>query len=186
MQPYTLYTDRNENFECEVAVKNASLKGSSARLIVESGEGVNYVFEGNINGPKCTIPVRRLKGLLEETTRGKMYLEIIVEDTVFRPWKSDYLVESHTEVNVRLNENVSSNKPIVDVKVPLKENKKGINMWIPLKEISTICEAFNITRKTLNSRKKDLIQILREYFEANPEFVLYKQPILHGLKTVLK
>jgi hypothetical protein len=190
MQTYTLYTDRNENFECEVSVKNASLKGSSARLVVESNEGVNYVFEGKINGQKCNIPIRRLKGLLEENARGNMYLELIVEDTVFRPWKTEYVVDSYTGVNVTINESIKPSKPVVDVKVasaPISEKQeKGINMWVPLKEISTICEAFGINKKSLASRKKDLSHLLKEYFTANPEFVKHKPAIVSGLKHFLK
>ena len=34
---YNLYLDKSENFECEVAVKNASMKDAFARMIVETG-----------------------------------------------------------------------------------------------------------------------------------------------------
>jgi hypothetical protein len=179
---YTLYTDKNENFECEVSVRNASLKGSAARLVVESGAGVNYVFEGKINGQKCIIPVRRMKGLLEENDQGKMHLEIIVEDTLFKPWQSDYVVKEHSSVKVSINEHVEPSKPSVDVKVPAK----GINMWIPLKEISTICEAFGITKQSCGTKKKELAQILKEYFASNPEFQPHQRSILAGLKSFLK
>src|SRR4051812_25552733 len=99
---YKLYTDKNENFECEVSVKNASTKGSIARLIIES-EGVSLIFNGKIQGEKCVIPVRRLKGLMDENVRGKMHLEVIVEDTYFKPWESEFIVEEHTSVKVKIN-----------------------------------------------------------------------------------
>lgn len=192
---YKLYIDKNENFECEVAVKNASLKGSIARLIVES-EGVNLVFNGKIEGERCVIPVRRLKGLLDENTRGNMHLEVIVEDTYFKPWESDFLVEEHTSVKVKVSEEkIGSKKPIVEIKTkpvvevkksPKPSKKKSINIFIPLKEISTICEQFGIKKSNLQKRKQDFVTLLKEYFKANTEYNYHKQAILSGIPNFLK
>lgn len=188
--PYKLYTDKNENFECEVAVKNASLKGSMARLVVESAEGVNLVFNGKIEGGKCNVPIRRLKGLLDESSNGKMALEIIVEDTYFKPWESEFTVEQHTAVKVTVNEQKTPTKPIVEVKLPSKgkkpmtETKKG-NM-VPLYELSKLCEKFKITKKSLPTRKNDFRQLVNEYFRANREYQQQQRSVLHALKYFLK
>jgi hypothetical protein len=183
---YKLYTDKNENFECEVSVKNASLKGSLARLVVESENGLNLVFHGKIEGEKCVIPVRRLKGLLDENTRGKMHLEVIVEDTYFNPWKSEFIVEEHTSVKVKIAENKQSSKPIIQVRVPFKETKKASITSLPLKEISDICNKFGINKGTIKKRKNDFFQIIKEYFNSNPEFKPLKVTILGGLKRSLQ
>ncbi len=185
---YKLYTDKNDEFSCEISVKNASLKNSIARLIVESPEGVNLVFNGKIDGDKCVIPIKRLKGLIDENTRGNMHLEVIVEDTYFTPWKSDFVVEEHTAVKVRVNENKeASNKPVVQVKVSApKPQKKGINVYVPLKEISTICEMFGIRRKNLQKKKHEFVQILKEYFDSNSEYKNHKSTILSKLPTFMK
>jgi len=183
--PYKLYTDKPEDFICEVSVKNASLKGSIARLIIESPEGVNLVFNGKIEGGKCTVPIRRLKGLIDENTKGSMFLEVIVEDTYFKPWQSDFSVEEHTSVKVSVNESKISSKPIVEVK-PLAPQKKGINVWLPLYEIKNLCEKFGIDRKNMAKRKNDFQQIIKEYFDANPEFKSHKATILGGLKHFIK
>lgn len=196
---YKLYTDKNEDFECEVSVKNASLKGSMARLIVES-EGVNLVFHGKIEGEKCVIPVKRLKGLLDENTKGKMHLEVIVEDTYFKPWESDFVVEEHTSVKAKLVEQKqSSHKPIIAVKVkptvkvvsetkkptpPVK--RKGINVYVPMKEIMNLCEQFDIKKENFQRRKRDFVQLLKEYFKANPEYNYHKESILRGIDSFLK
>src|SRR5258706_2299574 len=113
---YKLYTDKAENFECEVSVKNASLKNSMARLIIESAGGPNFVFNGKIEGGKCVVPIHRLKGLLDENTTGNMHLEVIVEDTYFKPWSSDFVVEEYTSVKVKVNESKQSTKPTITVK----------------------------------------------------------------------
>ncbi len=199
---YKLYTDKNENFECEVSVKNASLKGSIARLIVES-EGVNLVFNGKIEGEKCVIPVKKLKGLLDENVRGKMHLEVIVEDTYFKPWESDFTVEEHTSVKVKVNEekhdttkpvvSVVLKKPVVkEIKAPKPAPKKpspprkGINVYIPMKEIMNLCEQFDIHKDNFQKKKGDFVQLLKEYFKANPEYNYHKQTILRGIDSFLK
>lgn len=186
---YKLYVDKNETFECEVAVKNASLKGSMARLVVESAEGVNLVFNGTINNGKCNVPIRRLKGLLDESSKGKMALEIIVEDVYFKPWESDFTVEQHTSVQVKVNEQKQpSRKPIVEVKVPSKGKNmtKAKGNLIPIYELSKLCERFKINKQTLPSRKNDFRQLVNEYFNANPEYRRHKTTILSGLKHFLK
>ena len=187
--PYKLYTDRNENFECEVSVKNASLKGSMARLVVESADGINLVFNGKIENGKCNVPIRRLKGLLDENTHGNMFLEMVVEDTYFKPWQSDFAVEEHTSVKVKINEQKQSTKPIVQVRVPAKskpvmnERKEKL---IPLYELTKLCERFNITKKSFQSKKSDFRQLVKEYFKSNPEYVKHKNLVLNGLKHFLK
>jgi len=189
--PYKLYLDKNEIFECEVSVRNASLKGSVARLIVESTDGINFVFNGSIQNDKCNIPIRKLKGLLDENSRGNMFLEVIVEDTYFKPWESDFIVEEHTSIKVKVSEQTKpSSKPIVEVKAPsfknlVTEKKQGINLWVPLYELSKICEKFDIKKRTLFSRKKEFRQIVNEYFKANPEFLNHKNAILSGIPTFL-
>lgn len=118
---YKLYTDKNENFIADVSVKNASLKNSIARLVVETPQ-VNLVFKGTIEEQKCVIPIKKLKGLLEENANGKMYLEIIVEDVYFKPWESEFVVEEHTSMKVVVQEQKEeTSKPIVEVKVTEKE-----------------------------------------------------------------
>ena len=176
---YKLYSDKNENFECEVSVKNASLKGSIARVIVESSDGTNLIFNGKIENGKCTVPIKRLHGLLEENSKGNMFLEVIVEGTYFKPWKSEFVVEEHTSVKVTLQESKISSKPSVSVSNP---KTQGINMWLPLQEITSICRVLGITRSNLHSHRSDFKALVSEYFNSNPEFKNHQQQILSGLK----
>ena len=164
--PYKLYIDKPEDFICEVSVKNASLKGSVARLIVESSNGLNLIFNGKIENGTCTIPIKRLKGFIDENSHGNIFLEVIVEDTYFQPWKSDFVCEEHTSIKVKVNEEKIIKKPIVEVKTisELKNNlneTKGINVYIPLHEISQICKKFGITKSNVINKKR------REFFAFN-------------------
>lgn len=185
--PYKLYLDKNEIFECEVSVKNASLKGSVARLIVESTDGVNFVFNGSIQNDKCNIPIRKLKGLLDENARGNMFLEIIVEDTYFKPWKSDFIVEEHTSIKVKVNEQqTQSSKPIVEVKSVNSNSKlSGDIPLVPIYELSKICEKFNINKTTLPNKHDMFKSLIMEYFKLNPEFYSKKKSIITGLRNFL-
>lgn len=186
--PYKIYTDRNEDFICEVSVKNASLKNSIARLIVESDNGPTLVFNGKLDGDKCVIPIKRLKGLMEENERGSIHLEVIVEDTYFKPWSDSFLVEEHTSVKVKVNEQKqSSNKPIVEVKIkPSPIQSKNINLGIPRKEIGMICEKFGIRKNNLKKRHSDFSQILKEYFKINKEYNNNVKAILNGIGDFLR
>jgi hypothetical protein len=125
---YKLFTDKSENFECSINVKNASLSNSTARLVVESPE-ISLIFEGKIQNDKCLIPIRRLKGLLDENTTGRIKLEIIVEDMYFRPWESDFIVETHTKVDVKINEQKEPVKPTVSVIVEEKKTFSEKNKY---------------------------------------------------------
>ncbi len=61
---YKLFTDKTELFECNISIEGATLKNSSARLIIESND-VNLLFNGKLDSSgKCQVPVKKLKGLL--------------------------------------------------------------------------------------------------------------------------
>ena len=67
---YKLYTDKQENFECQIYLEGTSLSKAKARLVVESG-GLSLMFHGKIdkNG-KCQVPIKKLRGLLDENDNG--------------------------------------------------------------------------------------------------------------------
>lgn len=119
MSEYVVYTDKNEDFECTVNVSGASLQGSIARLILEVDDDFKLVFDGKVVDKRCVIPVKRLPGILEEGMTGRMKLELIVEDTYFSPWKSDFVVKSSKKVSVLVKENTTENienkKPKVEI-----------------------------------------------------------------------
>ena len=118
---YKLFTDKTELFECSISLQGASLKKSKARLVVET-QDYSLLFNGTISkGGKCEIPIRKLKGLIDEDTSGNIRLEVIAEDTFFTPWESDFEVETSKKVTVEVK-NQTTKKPIVEAKVKVKEN----------------------------------------------------------------
>lgn len=181
---YELFIDRPTDFICEIAVKNADLKHAVARMVIKS-DTITLLCEGKIENGKCIIPIRRLKGLLDENIKGKMTLEVIIEDTYFSPWHDEFLTEEHTSVKVKVNENKISSKPTIEVKIPIKSSP-ATSKKIPLLEISELCRKFGITKKTIIKRKSDLNLIIQEYFKINPEFISNKSIIISDLKNFIK
>lgn len=184
---YTLYTDKTELFECDVSVKNANLKNSIARLVVES-DSVNLIFKGKIQDGKCQIPIKKLKGLLDESIKGKIHLEIIVEDTFFVPWESEFIVEEHTSIKVDVKEQKQeSNKPILEVKIKNKLGNNTQKVSMPVREIVSICKLFEINSKNFKTTKRnDFKQLVKEYFKENKEFQKKMNPILNEVVNILK
>lgn len=170
---YKLFTDKPETFQCSITLQGASLSKSKIRLIVESDD-ITLLFEGKIDSKgKCSVPIKKLNGLLNESSKGVMKLEVIAEDTYFTPWKSDFVVETSKKLTVEVE---SQNKPVIkdintpqiivsEVSKPKVETKKPA----PKKNIDhadnimkyLIKEGFTITN--LNSRKERLTKILESY-----------------------
>ena len=178
---YTLYLDKSEDFVCEIQSKNASLKNAVARIIVET-EDLSFMFPGKIKDGKCTVPIKRLKGLLEESSKGHISLEVIVEDTYFTPWHDDFLTEQYAAVKVKVEERVKPPKPIVEVTMP--GSKKSVPG--PAKEIALICERLGINKKNFGKRKNDFKQVVNEYFAASPEFAKKSKQYIREAAGLLK
>ena len=106
---YKLYTDKKENFECQIYLEGASLSQAKTRLIIENGD-LNIMFNGEIDKKgKCQIPIKKLKGLLDENDVGIIRLEVIAEDTYFQPWQSEFIVETAKKIKVKVKEQQKKN-----------------------------------------------------------------------------
>ena len=121
---YKLYTDKQEIFECDIKLEGASLNSSIARLIIET-DNLALLFKGTINNNgKCTIPIKKLKGLIDETSKGDIRLEVIAEDTYFTPWESKFEIEASKKVTVEVKSQ-ASDKQVIKETVQVKNIKKG-------------------------------------------------------------
>jgi hypothetical protein len=158
---YKLFTDKSELFECDIKLQGASLKKSKARLVVET-QDYSLMFNGNISkGGKCEIPIRKLKGLIDEDTTGNIRLEVIAEDTFFTPWESDFEVETSKKVTVEVKSQTTK-KPIVEAKVKItnSEQQHVINLLkLLVKE--------NINIKNISYKRNKLNNIVATYLKEN-------------------
>ena len=159
---YKLFTDKSELFECDIKLQGASLKKSKARLVVETPD-YSLMFNGSISkGGKCEIPIRKLKGLIDEDTTGNIRLEVIAEDTFFTPWESDFEVETSKKVTVEVKSQTTK-KPIIEAKVKVtnSEQQHVINLLkLLIKE--------NINIKNISYKRNKLNNIVATYLNENP------------------
>jgi hypothetical protein len=178
---YKLFTDKTEVFECNIKLEGASLKNSQARLIIES-EDVNLMFEGTINKDgKCSIPIKKLKGLLEDSTSGQIKLEVIAEDTYFTPWKSEFVVEASRKVTVEVKSNdaeiIKENTPKIQI--------SGIEEVDPVTEhiirLVKMLVKEDINLKNLTVKKDKLNNIVGTYLNENKIEQEVVQEIINGI-----
>ena len=158
---YKLFTDKSELFECDIKLQGASLKKSKARLVIETSD-YSLMFNGSISkGGKCEIPIKKLKGLIDEDITGNIRLEVIAEDTFFTPWESDFEVETSKKVTVEVKSQTLK-KPIVEatVKITNSEQQHIINLLkLLIKE--------NINIKNISYKRNKLNNIVATYLKEN-------------------
>jgi len=158
---YQLFVDKQEVFECSIKLEGASISNAKARLILES-DNLNLVFYGKIDSKgNCSVPIKKLKNILPESTEGSMTLEVIADDTYFEPWTSDFHVKASKAVKVEVREqkiNKPEIKAIVEVKVEdIYEDYVNTMVSFLNKE--------GITTKNISKNKKVIRPIINKYIE---------------------
>ena len=160
---YKLYTDKQETFECDLFLEGADLKNSSARIIVESND-LTLMFKGKIDEKgNCKVPIKKLKGLLDENTTGDIKLEVIAEDTLIEPWQSDFVVSTAKKVTVEVKSQ-SNKKPIKEVSSKPQVKIKSVkNYSNPINEMVKVLQKNGITLSKVLKDKKKIAPILENY-----------------------
>jgi len=188
---YKLFTDKKEVFECDLKLSGASLDKSNVRLVVESAD-INLLFKGKIDSTgKCVVPVKRLSGLLGESTTGTLRLEVIADDTFFTPWESEFVVETSKKVTIEVK---SQNKTrIVETQKPAIQvaNIKNIAPSQILKESTHIVRILkqlikeNVTLKNLPSKKHIVNRVIANYSKKYTITESKQKRIINGIVKVL-
>ena len=184
---YKLFTDKSELFECDIKLEGASLSKSKARLIVETSD-YSLLFNGTISPKgKCEIPIKKLKGLIDERSSGNIRLEVIAEDTFFTPWESNFEVETSKKITVEVKSQ-TTNKPIVETKV--KVNVKGDKKIITLTEKQHVINLFKLLVKeeinvdNISFKRNELNNIVATYLKENT--VKNTGKVIDGVLKVLE
>ena len=165
---YKLFTDKSELFECDIKLEGASLSKSKARLVVETSD-YSLLFNGSISsGGKCEIPIRKLKGLIDENTSGNIRLEVIAEDTYFTPWESDFEVDASKKVTVEVKTQTTK-KPIVEakVKVKVKNEKPTITEKDHVMNLFKLLIKDDINVDNISYKRNALNNIVATYLQEN-------------------
>ena len=180
---YKLFTDKSELFECDIKLQGASLKKSKARLVVET-QDYSLMFNGSISkGGKCEIPIRKLKGLIDEDTTGNIRLEVIAEDTFFTPWETDFEVETSKKVTVEVKSQTTK-KPIIEAKVKVKNNTITESEKQHVINLFKLLVKENINIKNISYKKNKLNNIVATYLKENT--VKDSKNVLKGLLSILE
>jgi hypothetical protein len=170
---YKLFTDKVEIFECDINLTGASYNNTKARLVIETAD-FSLMFNGTVGSKgKCTVPIKKLKGLIDESIRGNIRLEVIAEDTYFIPWESDFEVEQSKKVTVEVKS--QSTKPrLQESKGPIVNVSRVKNNTISLSEKQHIMNILkllikeNINIENLTIKRNKLNNIIAEYISKNP------------------
>ena len=194
---YKLFTDKSELFECDIKIEGASLSNSTARLVVETNN-YSLMFNGKINSSgKCEIPIKKLKGLIDESSKGNIRLEVIAEDTYFIPWKSEFEINASKKVTVEIK---SQNKPLIESKGPtvqvskIKETKKrnkSKQVMISESEKRHILNIMkllfheNVNINNLSIKKDKLNKVIATYNQFKPINESSKGRVINGVLTIL-
>tara|TARA_B100001063_G_C16706372_1_gene525488 strand:+ start:580 stop:1140 length:561 start_codon:yes stop_codon:yes gene_type:complete len=182
---YKLFTDKAELFECSISLQGASLKKSQARLVVET-QDYSLLFNGSISkGGKCEIPIKKLKGLIDENTSGNIRLEVIAEDTFFTPWESDFEVETSKKVTVEVKTQTTK-KPILEakVKVKVKNEKPTITEKQHVINLFKLLIKEDINVDNISFKRNELNNIVATYLQENT--VKNTDKVMNGVLKVLE
>ena len=194
---YKLFTDKPEIFECNIKIDGASLANSQARLIIES-EHVNILFKGSIdeNG-KCKIPIKKLKGLLSESAKGEIKLEVIAEDTYFLPWKSEFSVDASKKVTVEVKSQdaqvileTAPKVQVTEVKETKSEPQKKEEVETPIREhvvkLIKLLVRENINLKNITIKKDRVNNIIATYMRVKEIKSSHTKQIVEGILQKLQ
>ena len=164
---YKLYTDKQEIFECKITLEGASLKDATSRIVVNTPD-LKLMFEGTIDKDgNCKVPIKKLRGLVSEDTKGTMKLEVIAEDTYFRPWESDFEVDTAKKIKVEVKgQENNKTQPITENKKSKKPKMvvtKVKHPFDPVDKVVDVLHKQGVGISTIYESKKTMIPMLRKY-----------------------
>ena len=178
---YKLFTDKTEIFECDINISGASLMNTKARLIVETPD-LNLLFKGDVDSKgKCTVPIKRLRGLIDESSQGNIRLEVIAEDTYFTPWRSNFEIEASKKVTVEVKS--QSSKPLLKETVKVKNVKQQVTQKETdhIVNIMKLLVRENINMKNLSIKKDRLNKVIATYCKHKPITENKKSEVIQGV-----
>ncbi len=150
------HKNKSQTFKCRVEIQGTDNPKITPRLILSpNNSNMNLFFEGKYDNKQCEIIISTTANI---PNKGSVILEIIANDTVFKPWKSTYeivsdeivvenieLVDSKNSISVKLVESVKESKEVDEKyldyikKIPDKKKKKFLeyvkNSYKPKKQL---------------------------------------------------
>ena len=123
------------------------------------------MFKGKIDKKgNCKVPIKKLKGLLDENTTGDIKLEVIAEDTLIEPWQSDFVVSTSKKVTVEVKSQGEEKKQIKEVSSKPQIKIKNVkNYSNPINEMVKVLKQNGMTLSKVLKDKKRIAPILESY-----------------------
>jgi len=161
--PLKLYTDRAEIFECNVALKGASLKNSSLRAVLKL-QDKSLLYEGKIApSGKGEVVFPKLKHLSEEGETGTMVLEVIADDAYFQPYEEQFIVETSKKATVEVLKSAPAQPQITIKKIT------------PETQLVELLKSRGVTRRVILENKNKFSKVLHNYYQENDFKIGYKK-----------
>jgi len=170
---YTFFTDKVEDFKCNIEVEGAKLSKTQARLALKTGD-ITLMYEGSVSADgTCTIPVKNIKTLFESGDTGEIVLEVIADGTFFSPWSDNFEVKTKKKVTVEVagysdvNEEATSGvrvsvvKPAVPKQKPVRKKVQKPSTDTA-KTIASILMEGQITKKNLHENSHVLAKVVTD------------------------
>ena len=162
---YTLVIDKPDIFEATVSIEGADSSSAKCRLIVES-KTVSMIFEGDLDGNRCKIPMKNLKKYMNDGDVGKLRLEVIADDMFFSPWESEYKAKVSKKVTVEVNDpsktvDVKPKVVVSEVSTPTKKHNRDILIH----EMSKEFKIFKLKLEDVHKRKKTINHVVRKMID---------------------
>jgi len=133
------------------------------------------LFKGEVDSKgKCVVPIKKLRGLIDESSQGSIKLEVIAEDTYFIPWESEFSVEQSKKVTVEVISQSKANSSLVESTNPtiqvsgIKENVVTLSEKQHVLNILKLLIKEDINLNNLSFKKNKLNKIVAEYIGSNP------------------
>lgn len=192
---YTIHLDKTTDFECKIKIQGASIKKTKVNLVLESDD-YSLKFKGVIDADgRISVPLAKLKGVLDEDKKGNLYLEVIADDTYFTPYETQYITEVSRKVEVvsvngRNKQNLIEN---VDDSIPSKKPQISI-IEVTHDTKSLILEHTKNIVKTLRDKKlnifnsadsKELITTIKSYLNEHKIDPVLNKDIMTNLYNII-
>ncbi len=175
---YDLYLDDPKSIKCKAEISGAENSTKKVRLMLETSGHCMY-FNGKVsdNGD-IEVPMLSLKNIFKENTKGTLMLEMVVDDTLFIPWQTEFEAKLKKKVAISEIKSHEGGKKVSMVTTPTlrktpeptpipKSTQSPKTIIEHVKSIAKTMKKEKISYKNLSENKMRFGQIIETYIKDN-------------------
>jgi len=160
------YNDRKQTFECKVKIEGAKSKEAQTRLVFEDGNTQRfYKGKTDVLG-NCVIELPSLDEIKHK--RGKVVLEVRINDVVFEPYRNDYKIQ---------------NAKVQVVEAKVSDKKKLLKNNVKTDDLKLINELFKSFGKLDIKHKKVLYEYVKFGYEPSEKVKVWANKIFNDIES---